>query len=386
MAAVYKTRQQLEDEDTERYLKKKEEIFERRRAKREGYKCTMEGCGLAFKEPLELKSHVNDHQEEYRRLMKCNQAKCGGVKFTNRRAYNEHVETHRAEAKVKVMNNIRSVLLYNKHGLLMEAFEMEFRSMIGKHVPYKLCGYNSCYGLVNNCPDVVQVTHLDGGQTLLLAVPDKSTEHIAKMVGTQRSNREGFNRRTGDVLASVGRDAIRKIEKAIDVKNRVVPEFMKKQLVQLNVIDVFDGGLDLFELRQVYDQEYGYPLEFRCYGFYTLEDFVFHGLAGVVDLELNGVNWKISPSRVKNIRETPELQGITSEVRSNIKKLLEENPFGLSVTTFLRIYEGSFGQLDLRQPSCKDLVELCCLIPESCRVQREDDGEGVTILPANGRK
>ena len=75
------------------------------------------------------------------------------------------------------------------------------------------------------------VSHLEGGQTLLLAVPDETTEHIAKMVGTQRSNREGFNRRTGDVLASVGRGDIRKIEKAMDNKNRVVPEFMKKQMV-----------------------------------------------------------------------------------------------------------------------------------------------------------
>ena len=130
MAAVYKTHQQLEDEDTERYLKKKEEIFERRRAKREveGYKCMIDtafGCGLAFKDPLELKNHINEHQKEYQRLMKCTQVKCGGLQFNNRRAFNEHVDVHRAEAKVKVLNNIRSVLLYNKHGLLMEAFEME---------------------------------------------------------------------------------------------------------------------------------------------------------------------------------------------------------------------------------------------------------------------
>ena len=85
---------------------------------------------------------------------------------------------------------------------------------------------------------------------------------------------------------------------------------------------------------------------------------------------------------MKNSQETPQLQEITSQVRSNIEKMLEENPFGLSVPTFLRIYEGSFGQLILRQSSCKDLVELCCLLPDFCRVLRKVDCEDVTILPA----
>jgi tudor domain-containing protein 5 len=64
---------------------------------------------------------------------------------------------------------------------------------MGKQVPYKMLGYNSSYDLVTNIPDVVQVTQLNGGETLLLAVPDKTTEHIAKMIGNQRANRDGFN-------------------------------------------------------------------------------------------------------------------------------------------------------------------------------------------------
>ena len=151
--------------------------------------------------------------------MICNQAKCG-LKFNNRRAYNEHIESHRKEAKCKVLKNIRSVLLLNKHGLLMESFEREFKSIMGKQVPYKLMGYNSSYDLVTNIPEVVQVSHLNGGQTLLIGVPDETTEHIATMVGNQRSNRDGFNYRTGEVLASVGRDVLNKISE-IDGPNSV---------------------------------------------------------------------------------------------------------------------------------------------------------------------
>merc|ERR1719318_2280162 len=367
---------------TTRYLKKQEEMLERRRAKREaeGFKCTTEGCGKSFKEYLELQSHVQQHQEEYRKNMLCSQPKCG-QKFNNRRAYNEHIEMHKAAAKVKIMSNIRSVLLVNKHGLLMEAFDREYKSVMGKQVPYKMLGYNSSYDLVTNIPDVVQVTQLYGGQALLLAVPDKTTEHIAKMVGNQRANRDGFNYRTGEVLATVGRDVLRRIEKVADRSNRVVPDFMKKQVEQLIEMDVMADGLDLNEFREIYDQEFGYPLEFRCYGFYSQEDFVFHGLAEVVELVLDGFCWKIVPVGFTIPDGSPAMQDIPLEIRRSMRKLLEENPFGMSVTTLIRTHESCFGQLNLRQVKCKEVVELCMLMPDICVVDKSDMGE-FTILPA----
>ena len=39
------------------------------------------------------------------------------------------------------------------------------------------------------------MTHPGQGQVLPIGVPDKNTKHIAKMVGNQRDNWEGFNRR-----------------------------------------------------------------------------------------------------------------------------------------------------------------------------------------------
>ena len=161
-----------------------------------------EGCGQAFHDYIEFQAHVKEHQDECRKNMICNQAKCG-QKFNNRRAYNEHIEAHKEGAKAKALRNIRSVLLLNKHGLLMESFEREFKSVMGKPVPYKMMGYNSAYDLVTNIPEVVKVTQLNGGQTLLVAVPDEACEHIAKMVGNQRFNRDGFNYRNGEGLSSV---------------------------------------------------------------------------------------------------------------------------------------------------------------------------------------
>ena len=107
--------------------------------------------------------------------MVCNQPKCG-QKFNNRRAYNEHCEAHKVEARRKTMKTVQAVLMYNKHGLLLESFNKEYKdlegerfklglcsfkvftfSVTGKNVPYKLLGFNSLYDMLVNSPDYVQV-------------------------------------------------------------------------------------------------------------------------------------------------------------------------------------------------------------------------------------
>ena len=172
----------------------------------------IEGCGKGFKDYNECQDHINKHQEELKKAMICNQPKCG-KKFDNRRAYNEHCEGHKKDIKARIVNSIRAVLMYNKHGLLLEVFEQEYRGVVGKQIPFKLFGFSCLYDLLVAWPEVVEVTQLGGGQILLIGVPDQKTEHIAKMVSNQRNNSEGFNRRTGQLLSRVGIDVLNRIEK-----------------------------------------------------------------------------------------------------------------------------------------------------------------------------
>ena len=95
--------------------------------------------------------------------------------------------------------------MYNKDGLAMDSFEREYRSMNGKPVPYKFLGYDSLYDLLVAIPDVVNVMPVTGGQFILIAVPDEKTAHVAKMVGNQRDNVEGFNRRTAALISQCGK-------------------------------------------------------------------------------------------------------------------------------------------------------------------------------------
>ena len=161
----------------------------------------------------------------------------------------------------------------------MDSFEREFRIANGKPVPYKFMGHDSVYDLLVSIPEVVQVMPITGGQHLLLAVPDEKTQHIAKMVGNQRDNVDGFNRRTAEVVARVGRDVKMKIEEATGFKDKQVSNFVKKQFVELLEADENLDGILLINLPTVYYKEFGYSIDFDEFGFQSLEEFCFHGLS-----------------------------------------------------------------------------------------------------------
>ena len=118
MASEYKSKKELDEEDWERYRKKQNDIYKRKQAKfeAEGFKCIIEGCVKYFKDFNEWQGHIIKHQEELKKAMICNQPKCG-KKFENRKSYNEHCEGHKKEIKARIVNSIRAVLMYNKHGL-----------------------------------------------------------------------------------------------------------------------------------------------------------------------------------------------------------------------------------------------------------------------------
>ena len=132
----------------------------------------------------------------------------------------------------------------------MDAFEREFKSLNGKSCAYKFLGYDTLYELMVSIPEVVQVLTLPGGEQLLLAVPDEKTQHIAKMVGNQRDNVEGFNRRNASVISRVGKDVKMQIEKAKGFKDKQVSSYVKKQFVELLELQSDDDGILLSDLPQ----------------------------------------------------------------------------------------------------------------------------------------
>ena len=86
---------------------------------------------------------------------------------------------------------LRSLLLPNKHGLLVTDLTPEYWGMTGKGIPWRALGFPSLLALLKAMPDTCSLAELPGGELLVRAKPDTSTQHIAAMVAEQKENREG---------------------------------------------------------------------------------------------------------------------------------------------------------------------------------------------------
>ena len=102
---------------------------------------------------------------------------------------------------------------------------------------------------------------------MLVAKPDKKTEHMASLVSRQRNNREGYNVRTGQVFQAFGVPERNGLES--EKSTRKVPKHLLSQLKELVNLR---GALPLGNLFGVYEEEFGYRLEFKTLGFTCLED------------------------------------------------------------------------------------------------------------------
>ena len=94
----------------------------------------------------------------------------------------KHIEGHKNEAVEKAKRNIRSTLIRYKYGILLEEFEREYKSLVGKQLPFKLLGFTTVLDMVASMPDVLNVIELSNGTTMLQGVPDEKTkELVSKM-------------------------------------------------------------------------------------------------------------------------------------------------------------------------------------------------------------
>ena len=105
---IFKTRDEYEEEDTEKYYERIKYNQEKRRARieAEGYKCKIDGCQMRFKDYGEYQVHQKEHSEQLFKALICNKPKCG-LKLESRQKYWAHIETHKEEDKRKILNSIR---------------------------------------------------------------------------------------------------------------------------------------------------------------------------------------------------------------------------------------------------------------------------------------
>ena len=109
---IFKTRDEYEEEDNEKYQERLNYNRERKRARweAEGYKCQMYGCKLGFKDYAEYQAHQKEHYDQLFAATTCYKPKCG-QKLESRQKYFAHMESHKEEDKRKILNSIRLDIL-----------------------------------------------------------------------------------------------------------------------------------------------------------------------------------------------------------------------------------------------------------------------------------
>lgn len=213
---------------------------------------------------------------------------------------------------------------------------------------------------------------------------------MSRLVDNQRNEVRGYNYRTGEVLQhEVDWKTKRELQKVGGRQDRQVPIHMKKQAVELLLMDEYSGGLELQDFLEAYSNEFGYLVEFHQYGFFNFEDFFGNGLEDWVKLKLqSNCCWKVMPvtsSEIENsddllIKETSIASKVPLEVKGNFQALLACRPQGMEVSALPMIYS-QFGDLHPVQLGFSDMLELCLFMPEVCSLQLDLPEGQEKVLP-----
>ena len=367
------------------YLDKVKRVQQRRQAnlrkmEEAGFTCTLEGCGQHFSSLPLFKEHVLKHKAKMKERLVCTEQVSKTMiceqKFTNRRAYNQHQEDHRAKKLKVFQQDVRSVLLVNKLGLLLEAFEKEYRTMVGQIVPFKALGFSCSLDLLQACTEAVEVTKVEGGHTLLVGKSDAKTAHMARMVANQKEECRGYDYRTGEVLKNQSHAAKKNIQKVSGERKRQVTPFLKEQVGRMMDLEEHQAGLEFGEFLDAYRELHDYPLEPINYGFFGLGDLLHHGLLCTVSLRLgNSGQWMVFPRRSSS-SFPPELP---KEFCSNVTQLLTSRPGGLEVEALPLVYS-QFGSLHLPSLGVCNLEELGLALAQAGVCMIQSDGSGQLFL------
>jgi len=297
----------------------------------------------------------------------------------------------------QTIKNTRSVLLPNRDGLLLDAFEKEYRGFFGFPFPYQRLGFANTMDLVESLHhlNAVGVERLPSGHILLKGIPDKNTEHVSRMVKNQRRNEEGYNRRTAQIIRQQGHSFRRHIEKTqVTDAAREVPNHTKAVVEDLML--EHEDGLAVADFCRAFHEKEGYKLEFTSWGFLNLQDFLYYGLGDMLDLKPveghHGIEWLIFPKR--HLAETPlKLPAdsqtsndqtkekmrvsdlVSDQMKTEFESILKVKEGGLTADKFAEEYEKLFGrELAPRQFGCQTVLEMCLWLPDIFQINL-DGGE-----------
>ena len=172
-----------------------------------------------------------------------------------------------------------------------------------------------------------------------------------------------------NLVSSMVKDVKNKIQKATGIKDKQVSDYVKKQFIELLEDDENIDGILLEDLPTVYYKEFGYKIDYDEFGFNSLEEFCFHGLEEVVDMELDKFQWKIvEKGMFGNTMSINKGKEVSPNLKSKIRSIFEGRTQGLTEEEFRNLFGEKFQPLNFRDFSTKTMLEFACNVPDLIKV------------------
>ncbi|CAL1297493.1 unnamed protein product [Larinioides sclopetarius] len=219
---------------------------------------------------------------------------------------------------------IRGLLISNKEGCSLSEFKKQYRSMLGRAIPFAQFGFKNEIELLCAMSDAVRIASNGRGDYYLYGIADEKSKHIQKMVSKQKPSKKkpvgrlnpmqryhpvpssaprrssalpsssapkwsnelasSTSKRSNELTSSTSKRSYEVPSSSASNRSyEVPPRFqtnakVKKELSPFVINEIVDlvydypNGLSLRDVLEGYRQLYGKELPFKEYGFFTLQE------------------------------------------------------------------------------------------------------------------
>ena len=300
-----------------------------------------------------------------------------------------------------VKKDVRSVLITESGGMLLEDFMKIFRQLTNSSIPYRRLGYQSAEELLLEATDVCRCQRLPSGQLHLRPVCDQSTSHVLKMVERSRKPKTVASKRLAMACRQLGQHVPGVQPESPSPVRGTVPVEVRHSL--LDLLAAHPQGIHLDEINQKHKTMFGHAITFIALGFFSMKGML-ESIPHLVRLKVTPTGDKAfpmpAPSRDRSSRQDAGSTG--DETRPASKAFLSygDSVRGLSeklervisaqrvapkVSDVLNLYLRQFGRsLDYQEYGFTSLLGALASLGPTFHLEKRDDDWHVSVKRSGG--
>ncbi|XP_033119146.1 uncharacterized protein LOC117118617 [Anneissia japonica] len=323
--------------------------------------------------------------------------------------------TDKAALKEDVKKLVRALLISAPLGLTVRQVEEDFEAVMGYRLPYQKLGYDTAVELLKDMKDVVKPVW-DRGQMKVMGICDDTTRHIQRMVMKQKvdtKKRGGVSKitrptaqRQKSYRPAIGRNTNKsnyttKPRQVKPMNKPVVPAHMQHEIKELLIL--FANGINATNFASVFNDEYGYTIDYKRLGFDSSLDFFkcipdievetlkpggfrIHNKTQLSIPPVPSVNktkrnqpkahssehhHDMSPSKVRNQNKSKRTDNFDDALVSNLRKVLSGNSNGFWANKLHYAYRKLTGEdLPLSKYGFFNVIDLVSAMPDVITIER----------------